>query len=104
MKNTYKELFQLFSGYFHQDWEDEFIWEDGEEKHFRAATEAYREDCLKEELEATIKELETLLNQHYTDQTLEDIVAYKLGCAIDPEGFGLDYQQFLIEVLKNLKK
>ena len=103
-KRPYPQLFQMFGGYLHQDWDYEFIWEEDEKPHFKAAVEAYKEDCKTEVIHTSIQELEELINKHHTNSELENIVSRKLGCAVDPEYFGLTYQQFLIEVLQILKE
>ena len=105
IETTYPELCQMFGGYMHQDWTDDYIWDDGEELDFRVTIEAYKEDCRKkpEFIRTVITELEDLINKHYTNATL-DYVFDELGIDVDPEAFGYTHQQFLIEVLKILKE
>lgn len=106
MFNQEQEIYQMFSGYLHQDWIHEYIWDEDEKPHFKAAIEAYKEDCenVPEVLHTSIKELEELINKHYTNSLLESVVFRKLGIAINPNAYGYTYQQFLIEVLKILKE
>jgi hypothetical protein len=101
-----QEIYQMFAGYLHQDWRHEYIWDEGEKPDFRAAIEAYKEDCQNTPLilNETIKELEELINKNYTNHVLESLVFRELGIAINPEAFGLTYQQFLQEILKILKE
>ena len=103
-KRPYPQLFQMFAGYLHQDWLYDFIWDEGETPHFRAAIEAYKEDCKTEVIHTSIKELEELINKHYTNSLLESVVFRELGIAINPNAYGYTYQQFLIEVLRILKE
>ena len=96
----------MFAGYLHQDWMYDFIWDEGEKPHFKAAVEAYKEDCqgVPEDTNQAISELKTLIRQHYQEEYLEEVVFDKLGIYIVPETYGLTHQQFLIEVLKILKE
>ena len=101
-----QEIYQMFAGYLHQDWMYEYIWDEGEKPHFKAAIEAYKEDCedVPEVIHTSIKELEELINKHYTNSLLESVVFGELGIAINPNAYGYTYQQFLIEVLRILKE
>lgn len=100
------EIYQMFGGYLHQDWIYDFVWDEGEKPDFRAAIEAYKEDCQNTPLiiSKTRKELEQLIEKKHTNHILESVVFRELGIAINPEAFGLTYQQFLQEVLKILKE
>lgn len=105
IETTYPELCQMFGGYMHQDWTDDYIWDEGEKLDFRVTIKAYKEDCRKkpEFVSTAITELENLIDKHYTNATLDDVFD-ELGIDVDPEAFYLSHQQFLIEVLNELKK
>ena len=104
MKEKNQELYTLFAGYLHQGWEDQYVWEENEDVHFKAAIEAYKEDSSSEHIEKTIKQLKALINKNYTDNILEEIMIYQLSTFIDPQGFGFSNKSFLIEVLKLLEE
>ena len=101
-----QEICQMFGGYLHQDWKEEYIWDEGEKPHFKAAIEAYKEDCAPEPeiIDITIKELEELISKNYNRETLETVVFPELGISIRPIYWGYTHQQFLIEVLRILKE
>ena len=42
-KRPYPRLFQMFGGYLHQDWMYDFIWDEGEKPHFKAAGLAFQD-------------------------------------------------------------
>ena len=105
-KRPFPELYQMFAGYLHQDWMYDFIWDEGEKPHFKAAIEAYKEDCqgVPEHIDKAIYELEDLIGKNYNRETLETVMFPELGIYVIPTSYGLTYQQFLIEVLKILKE
>ncbi len=101
-----QEIYQMFGGYLHQDWKEEYIWNEGEKPHFKVAIEAYKEDCEPEPevIDIAINELEELISKNYNTEILETVVFPELGISIRPIYYGYTHQQFLIEVLKILKE
>ena len=105
-KRPYPRLFQMFGGYLHQDWMYDFIWDEGEKPHFKAAIEAYKEDCqeIPEYIDKAIQELDDLIGKNYSTPLLENQIFRELGIYVIPTSYGLTHQQFLIEVLRILKE
>ena len=82
----------------------EYIWDKNEKPHFKAAIEAYKEDCeeIPEVIHTSIKELKELIDRNYDEEFLYQTVFRQLGIAINPETYGFTYQGFLREVLNIL--
>ena len=102
-ETTYPELFQLFACYFNQDYDvmvDNF---DRSKPIVPQLVQGYKEGSSKRNINKAIKELDSLVDKHYTNDVLYHLSS-ELGNDIDIEKFGYTYQQFFIEVRRLLRQ
>lgn len=90
MKNLYPNLHQFFGGYFHQDCF-------AESATAVDVVKSYQGEASLEEIDATVKELHSLLTATAAEDELANIVSY-LGSYYDPSVDGLDYRQWLMQI------
>lgn len=91
---TYEKLIalgQLLGCYFHQDWLDEF---DDDEAAFRAIVASEP----KEQLLASVKEIDVLLAASLPESELGALVTERAGCYFNPGSVGFTYEQWLRKV------
>lgn len=98
----YHEVDQFFSGYFHQDWKDDYEWND-REPSFEDVTRHYKTEDTKEGIEKTIAELTAFLNLGLTDAEIHRIVEEDFSSWYTPRSRGMNKRQFLEKVLEILK-
>lgn len=93
-QDEYPQLFQLFAGYFNQDWSMDYSDADEVINQF---VEWESEDVVR----AAAEELGRLLAAHETEN-LREILLRQLSCYYDPEAEGVSTRQFLASVLARL--
>ena len=101
-EKMYPELFIMFAGYFNQHFDTVTEGYDEDKPVVPQLTYTYKKDCNKEQLEATAKELEDLINKHYTEDLL-DKITYELGMWVNVNYYGYTHMQFLREMLSLLR-
>ena len=97
-----QQIYQMFAAYFHRDY-DLMIDIDRNKPIFPQLIQGYKDGSPKEDIDEAISEVENLINKNYNSDILEDIFL-ELGIEFDVSFYGYTHQQFLIEVLKILKK
>ena len=102
LERMYPELYTMFGGYFNQDYRTITEGFDDSKPVIPQLTNVYKNDCNKEQLAATIKELEDLINMHYTEDVIRTIT-YEFSMWININYYGYTYKQFLREILQILK-
>ena len=102
LEHMYPRLYQMFSAYFHQNFETTTEDYDENKPIVPQITYNYKRDCTDRHIEATIKELEDLINKHYTEDLL-DKITYELGMWIKVSYYGYTHNQFLREIVQLLK-
>ena len=95
------ELFQLFGGFFHQDY-DLMVDINEEESLVKQFIQAYVKGSNKDSIESAINELKQIVYKQFSEDLLETEVYERLGIEIDPEFHGYTYQGFLEAVLSYL--
>jgi len=88
-------LEQFFSGYFHQDWCDEFESPD-------AVLSAYRSGESRETQLAAKAELDSLKRQNPDETSLAHSIQ-RLGCYYDPISDGLTYHEWITSLEFSLR-
>ena len=102
VKKIYPKLFQVFGCYFNQDFElmvDDF---DRSKPVIPQLTYRYKKEVSQKSIDQTIKELEDLINKHYTEDLL-DKITYELGMWVNVNYYGYTHMQFLREMLSLLR-
>ena len=102
LEQMYPELCLMFATYFHQHYttfEDKF---DENKPIIPQLTYAYKKLCNKEDIDAMVKELKSLIHMRYTEEML-DKITYGLGMWIDVNHYGYTHEQFLLKVLNLLR-
>ena len=97
-----QEIVQMFGAFFHQDY-DLMVNLDRSKPIIPQLVQGYKDSRSQRKIDEAIKELENLINQHYTVTVLREIWL-ELGIDINVNAFGYTHQQFLIEVLRILKE
>jgi len=106
MNNYSKEfhnLDQFFSGYFHQNWKDDYDWS-GKESLFENVVRHYKTEDTAEGVKKTIAELTAFLNSELTDEEIHKIVEEDFSSWYTPRSRGMNKRQFLEKVLEILKE
>lgn len=93
----YPELFTLLCGYFNQDWDLDY---DSPE----LAISSFARDGDKQGIEDAIIELETLLQENHTKEEWLRIIYDNFGCFCNPEADGINTQEWLKKVKKQLEE
>ena len=102
LEQMYPELFTMFSSYFNQYFETLVEGYDDDKPVVPQVTYAYKKLCSKKDIAAVARELESLINMHYTEDLLNKIT-YELGMWINVNYYGYTHNQFLREVLQLLR-
>jgi hypothetical protein len=88
-------LMQLFGGYFHQDWVDEFSTPDDAIAAFKAGASPESVYSIREELNRML-----LLVRH--DLEDQQVLIRELGCYYDPTADGIPIADWLEEVREKM--
>lgn len=95
MKTKYPNLYDFFSGYFHQD-----CFEGS--STVTALVANYLNDFKKNDIEKTSTELQEILSEKNSDDDLEKIID-QLGNYYNPRADGLTYREWLLQTYKLLE-
>ena len=87
----YPALYQLFGGYFHEDWRDESGTPD-------EAVRSFVRDAPPDAVAAARRELERLLAGGYDDGALTRVLEAGFGCTYAPAGDGIATTDWLASV------
>lgn len=93
MIDDFENLKQLFGGYLHQDWPDEF----GSDAE---AVQAMIEGDTPDTIAAAREELRELLSMQISEQELANIMVNRLGCYFEPASVGKTYREWLKGVVE----
>ena len=96
MKTLYPNLYELFAGYFHQDWPEDSPTATG-------IIERYLGESSDEDVGKALKELHELLSNVTDDEELANIVN-QLGSYYNPQADGITHREWLMQVSKLLKQ
>ena len=89
-------LYQLFGGYFHQDWREDHDDPD-------AAVRAFTLDAPPDAVAAAADELDDLLGSGLDDSALNRILEQGFGCDYSPSADGITALQWLEGILHTLR-
>lgn len=99
----FPELDQFFSGYFHQDWKDDYDW--GSQEHlFEQVVRHYKTEDSQAGISKTVEELTLFLELNLTDEKIHRIVEEEFSSWYTPRSRGMNKRQFLEKVLEVLKE
>ena len=98
------EIFQLFGGYFNQDYDVMVENFDRTQPIVPQLTRGYKKGRTQKYVNKAIQELENLIEENYSEDSLDNTIFGKLGIALYPPAIGFTHKQFLREVLKVLKE
>ena len=90
LREQYPALWQLFGGYFHQDWDSD---DDTPDDVLRR----YLQDEPGEALPSARRELDEVLRRWSTETELQEI-HHRLGSSLWPPGVGLTTREWLVHV------
>jgi hypothetical protein len=94
--SEFPALFQLFGGYFHQDWRDEH-------PSPAAAISAFVGEAPRDAIIAAGAEIDRLLAARFSDEELARVLAEGFGGNYVPEHDGLTVSRWLAEIRASLR-
>ena len=94
--SEFPALYQLFGGYFHQDWRTEYA-------TAADAVSSYVGDAPRDAVRAAVAELDRLLASGFDEAQLEHIIERGFGCEYVPEREGTTMAQWLASVAVTLR-
>ncbi len=96
-------LDQFFSSYFHQDWKDDYDWNQ-KEPLFEDVVRHYKTEDTKEGIKKTVEELTAFLQSDLSNEEIHRIVEEDFSSWYTPRSRGMNKRQFLEKVLEVLKE
>lgn len=100
---TFAELDQFLSGYFHQDWKDDYDWEN-QESLFESVVRHYKTEDTAEGIDRTTVELKAFLDLPISNEQLHKIVEEDFSSWYTPHSRGMNKRRFLEKILETLEQ
>lgn len=102
-KERFPNLYQLLSGYFHQDWVHVFDWK-GQTPSYEAVVRYYKSSNPSSVVEKDTEELEEFLSLGLDEDAIYEAIRHEWQIAFRPAYINLTYKKWLENTLGILKE
>ncbi len=102
LNQKYPKLSNLI-GYLHQDWKDDYDWKDNK-IHYHPVVRFFKTHNPQTTVEQATRELKAFLAENHDEQHLEDYLYHHLVLGTMPSYWGLNFNNFLKDLLRILEE
>jgi CdiI immunity protein len=102
-RDLFPELYDFFAGSFHQDWVEDYSWEN-EVPTFQRVVSDFKRENPSDTVSQVTRELKQFLKTEVPENNLYKILVHDLGANINVSYYRITHQKWLEIVLNILEK